>query len=226
MSNVATVQEIYEAFGRGDIPAILQRLAEDVRWEHHPTGNTAQDHDVPYMRPRSGRDAVAGFFQDIGEDFEMHSFSPHTFLEGEGLVAAVIESTSPSRPPGSEYGTRRSTSGSSAPRARPLPTGISSIRRRPSKLTRDEAGPVCRRRAALRRLVSRLLRECSSAVRPTLPLLGPRSSRLEPATRVGMDDQRAYGAKRRRLSHSHDEAEVCPRSIRTLGLRPGRSRRS
>ena len=91
MSNVATVQEIYEAFGRGDIPAILQRLAEDVRWEHHPTGNTAQDHDVPYMRPRLGRDAAAGFFQDIGEDFEMHSFNPHTFLEGEGLVAAVIE---------------------------------------------------------------------------------------------------------------------------------------
>ena len=91
MSSVETVQQIYEAFGRGDIRTILEHLAEDVRWEHHPTGNAAQDQDVPYMRPRSGREAAAGFFQDIEEDFEMNSFNPHSFLEGEGRVAAVIE---------------------------------------------------------------------------------------------------------------------------------------
>jgi hypothetical protein len=62
--------------------AIFEHLAEDVRWEHHPTGNAAQDQDVPYMRPRSGRAAAAGFFQDIEEDFEMNSFNPHSFLEG------------------------------------------------------------------------------------------------------------------------------------------------
>lgn len=91
MSNVETLQQTYEAFGRGDIPAILEHVAEDVRWEHHPTGNAAQDRDVPYMRPRSGREEVAGFFQDMEEDFEMNSFNPHSFLEGDGLVAAVIE---------------------------------------------------------------------------------------------------------------------------------------
>lgn len=91
MSNVETVQRIYEAFGRGDVPAILAGLAEDVRWEEHPTRNAAQDHDVPYMRPRSGREAVVGFFQDIEEDFDMQSFNPHSFLEGDGLVAAVTE---------------------------------------------------------------------------------------------------------------------------------------
>jgi ketosteroid isomerase-like protein len=34
--NIATVQEIYAAFGRGDIPAILDRLAEDIDWEPDP----------------------------------------------------------------------------------------------------------------------------------------------------------------------------------------------
>jgi uncharacterized protein len=91
MSNVETAQQIYEAFGRGDIPAILERLAEDVRWEHWPTGNAAQEQDVPYMRARSGREAVGGFFQDVQEDFEMNSFKPHSFLEGEGRVAVLIE---------------------------------------------------------------------------------------------------------------------------------------
>ena len=91
MSNLETLQQSYEAFGRGDIPAILEGFAEDIRWEHHPTGNTAQDQDVPYMRPRRGREAAAGFFQDIDADFEMNSFSPNAFLEGDGLVAAVID---------------------------------------------------------------------------------------------------------------------------------------
>ena len=33
VSNLATVRGIYAAFGRGDIPAILDALAEDVEWE-------------------------------------------------------------------------------------------------------------------------------------------------------------------------------------------------
>ena len=91
MSNVETMQQIYEAFGRGDIAANVERHAEDVQWEQWPTGNAAQERDVPYMRARRGREAVAGFFEDIQDDFEMNSFSPHTFLEGDGQVAVVIE---------------------------------------------------------------------------------------------------------------------------------------
>jgi uncharacterized protein len=92
MSNIETTQQIYEAFGGGDIPAVLERLAEDVRWEHWPTGNCAQEEDVPYnMRPRSGRKAVEGFFQDVQEGFEMNSFNPRAFLEGEDRVAVLIE---------------------------------------------------------------------------------------------------------------------------------------
>jgi ketosteroid isomerase-like protein len=91
MSNIETMQQIYEAFGRGDVPAILDRHADDVRWEHWPTGNAAQAADVPYMRARSGREEAAKFFQDIQDDFEMNEFNPHTFLEGNGHVAVVIE---------------------------------------------------------------------------------------------------------------------------------------
>ena len=41
-----TVNAIYEAFGRGDIPSILGRLDPDVRWESW-AGNSAQTADVP-----------------------------------------------------------------------------------------------------------------------------------------------------------------------------------
>lgn len=89
-SNATTVQAIYEAFGRGDIPAILQRLAVDVRWERWPDGNGAQDAGVPWMVERNGRDEVAGFFAGLA-DFEFHHFEPVAVLEGDGRVAALID---------------------------------------------------------------------------------------------------------------------------------------
>ena len=35
ISNLETVQHIYEAFGKGDIPGILANLSEEALWEHH-----------------------------------------------------------------------------------------------------------------------------------------------------------------------------------------------
>ena len=69
-----TVQDIYEAFGRGDIPAILERLAPDVEWESWED-NHATRGEVPYMVPRRGRDGVGEFFGEVAkigvEDFEV-----------------------------------------------------------------------------------------------------------------------------------------------------------
>jgi ketosteroid isomerase-like protein len=48
------VQNIYAAFGRGDIPAILERLAPDVEWEYG-----VESTNVPWLQPRCGRAEVA-----------------------------------------------------------------------------------------------------------------------------------------------------------------------
>ena len=48
---LTTVQTIYAAFGRGDIPAILDTLDADVQWEPW-SDNRAQAADVPWMRRR------------------------------------------------------------------------------------------------------------------------------------------------------------------------------
>lgn len=40
--NLATVQTIYAAFGRGDVPTILGALSEDIEWE---AGGL--DHGIP-----------------------------------------------------------------------------------------------------------------------------------------------------------------------------------
>jgi ketosteroid isomerase-like protein len=61
----ATVGTIYEAFGRGDVPAILEHLADDVAWDEWPD-NFAQRAGVPHLVARHGRDHVAGFFGVVG----------------------------------------------------------------------------------------------------------------------------------------------------------------
>ncbi len=63
--NAATVAGIYAAFGRGDVPAILGTLADDVRWEDW-ADNSAQRAGVAHMVPRRGAAEVAGFFQVVG----------------------------------------------------------------------------------------------------------------------------------------------------------------
>jgi ketosteroid isomerase-like protein len=55
--NAEVIQSAYEAFGRGDVPAVLGILADDVDWR------------VPEVLPQgghwSGRDEVGGFFEKL-----------------------------------------------------------------------------------------------------------------------------------------------------------------
>jgi uncharacterized protein len=88
-NNLATVQQIYEAFGRGDIPFILGQLAEDVQWEQWAE-SSAHAANVPWLAPISGRDNVVGFFQVIGS-WKINHFAVTNVLVGGNQVAATIE---------------------------------------------------------------------------------------------------------------------------------------
>lgn len=69
--NLNTVRKIYEAFGTGDVPTILDCLADDVDWHPDASGDAA-----PWWPARKGKDAVTGFFQAIGENLEVTRFEP------------------------------------------------------------------------------------------------------------------------------------------------------
>lgn len=94
--NLTTVTDLYAAFGRGDVPAILDALSEDVRWEQWDD-NTAQRAGVPHLQPRSGRDGVAEFFAQIAE-IDFHAFEIRGLATGDDLVVAdvLIDVTLPS----------------------------------------------------------------------------------------------------------------------------------
>lgn len=84
----AIVAGLYQAFQRGDVPAILERLAPDVQWED-PRDNAAQNAGVPWMKPRRGRDGVAGFFQLLGT-YRFHDFRVLSLLEGDHQVVGEV----------------------------------------------------------------------------------------------------------------------------------------
>jgi uncharacterized protein len=90
MSNRETVQQIYAAFGRGDVPAILERLAPDVRWEHWPDGSGAQRHGVPWLAARTGPEEVGAFFESL-RGLEIHRFEPLALIADGEHVAALID---------------------------------------------------------------------------------------------------------------------------------------
>lgn len=80
---LTSVQNLYAAFGRGDLPFILDRLAEDVEWGY-PGPDT-----IPYAGRFQGRNAVAGFFAKLGESVEFQAFEPRTFLSEGGTVVVL-----------------------------------------------------------------------------------------------------------------------------------------
>jgi hypothetical membrane protein len=118
---------MYEAFGRGDIPAILAALAEDVEWEYGVNST-----DVPWLQPRRGRAAVAGFFEALGA-IDFHSFRPKALLESGPTVVSLIDLDATVRAPAarsssstkciSGISTRQGVSSGSATAPTPIFTG-------------------------------------------------------------------------------------------------------
>lgn len=85
MSNLETVQSIYAAFGRGDVPALLKPLAENVEWEYGVAPN-----DIPWLQARRGHAGVVEFLESL-QALELRTFAPKTYLEGPGVVVVLVD---------------------------------------------------------------------------------------------------------------------------------------
>lgn len=81
VSNLQVVQDIYEAFGKGDIPTILDTLSDDITWTH---GGNPQI--LPFAGTVQGKDAVLRFFQIVGGDIQFLAFEPSNFRELRNAV--------------------------------------------------------------------------------------------------------------------------------------------
>jgi uncharacterized protein len=84
--NKSTVQSIFEAFGRGDIPGVLAHVSEDASWD--APGPSV----VPFYGSRRGHEGAAEFFRQLGSNVEFEKFEVYEFIaEGESVVVTGSE---------------------------------------------------------------------------------------------------------------------------------------
>ena len=81
--NVKIVQQIYEDFGQGNIPAILNVLADDVVFKQPKAGLS------PLAGTYHGRKQVGEWFKKVGETSEAESFEPKEFIAQRVKVVAL-----------------------------------------------------------------------------------------------------------------------------------------
>jgi ketosteroid isomerase-like protein len=84
MSNVDTVKQIYEAFGRGDVPAIINKLDDNVEWD-----TEIETPGVPWLEPRRGAANISAFFESLAP-LNITRFEPHTFFSEGDKVFTLI----------------------------------------------------------------------------------------------------------------------------------------
>lgn len=83
-ANTTLVQQAYAAFGRGDIPAVLDTLHPDVIWSAVVGASPA----VPMEGERRGRAAVGEFFDILARSLTFEQFEPREFVaQGDKVVA-------------------------------------------------------------------------------------------------------------------------------------------
>lgn len=83
--NVKTITSVYEAFGRGDIPTVVDALADDVDW-----ASEAASTDVPWWGPHQGKAGVVAFFEALGTAMELKEFTPLVIVgDGDDVLTVV-----------------------------------------------------------------------------------------------------------------------------------------
>ncbi len=84
--NITTVKEIYDAVGRGDVDAILDRVTDDVDWAAEAASSAA-----PWYGQRAGRDGAGSFFGDLASSIEITKFTPHSYAAGDDDVHLLVD---------------------------------------------------------------------------------------------------------------------------------------
>jgi ketosteroid isomerase-like protein len=94
-ANIKTIMGVYEAFGRGDVAAILDAVTSDVDWAAEADPAVAPWHGV-----RHGQEAVAAFFGEFGSTMEVEEFTPVSIAANDTDVLSVVHFRARSRATG------------------------------------------------------------------------------------------------------------------------------
>ncbi len=82
--NVQVVRRIYESFGSGDIPAVLEQMDQSIEW------NEAENFVYADLNPYIGPQAVLeGLFTRLGSEWEGFAPTPEEWLDAGDRVVVL-----------------------------------------------------------------------------------------------------------------------------------------
>ena len=82
MSNLNSVRAVYDAFAKGDIPAVLGFLNPDIKW--------TEAEGFPYGGTYVGPDGVLeGVFMRLGAEWDGFAAVPDEFIDGGDRVVVL-----------------------------------------------------------------------------------------------------------------------------------------
>ena len=84
MDNVKFIQDLYAAFGRGDMQPLMTALDPAVSWSM-----VGRPQDVPMAGIRTGKAGVENFFKTLREVQQLLEFTAHKFI-GSGDTVCVL----------------------------------------------------------------------------------------------------------------------------------------
>jgi ketosteroid isomerase-like protein len=82
---IKAVQRLYEAYGRGDVEAVLAEVADEVDWAAEAASSS-----VPWYGSHRGKGEVLRFFKEIGSSVAVTEFTPLSFTSNETDVIVTI----------------------------------------------------------------------------------------------------------------------------------------
>jgi ketosteroid isomerase-like protein len=75
--NAKTVSAVFEAFGKGDVAAILERCTDDTEWSFN-----AREPPVPWQGTYRGKQQLPAFFEAMAKHIDIRAFEPRLIAEG------------------------------------------------------------------------------------------------------------------------------------------------
>lgn len=86
MTNEQTVQDVYTAFQKGDMAAILARVTDDVDWRN----DGVESHECPWNGNFSGKANLPGFFKVLAEQLDFKVFDVKAVAAAGPYVAVHL----------------------------------------------------------------------------------------------------------------------------------------
>jgi hypothetical protein len=88
---------VYQAFGRGDLPAVLEHVAEAAEWKFCGAKG------LPYTGTVRGKAAVQRWFESIPSADDIKAFEPREFIANDEQVAVRGWERTVARPSGKMF---------------------------------------------------------------------------------------------------------------------------